>query len=57
MLKLQVPSSEMCPSEVQGDDPFSSSWKRQSSLEDTNCLATTSLKVIEEEFVELCPLC
>lgn len=47
----QVPSSEMCPPSFQGDDPkiwSSSSYAaRQVALwEDTNCLATTSLKVI-----------
>ena len=46
----QVPSSEMCPRGIQGDDP--KTWNsrsyaaRQVALwEDTNCLATTSLKV------------
>ena len=46
----QVPSSEMCPHGIQGDDP--STWNsrsyaaRQVALwEDTNCLATTSLTV------------
>ncbi|KAL4232585.1 eva-1 [Mactra antiquata] len=41
----QVPSSEMCPNDVQGDDPLSAHLRRSNALwEDTNCLATTSLK-------------
>ncbi|XP_052244508.1 protein eva-1-like [Dreissena polymorpha] len=45
----QVPSSKMCPREEQSDDPNSGkSWISNMLPEDTNCLATTSLKVILE---------
>ena len=49
----QVPSKEMCPPGFQSDDP--NTWNsesyaaRQVALwEDTNCLATTSLKVSKQ---------
>ncbi|WAR07219.1 EVA1C-like protein [Mya arenaria] len=43
----QVPSSRMCPSNVQNDDPgIGRRGGTGAVLEDTNCMATTSLKVI-----------
>lgn len=42
----QVPSSEMCPNPEQSDDSIPGNpWQRSLLVENTNCLATTSLTV------------